>query len=144
MNERGGFYVEALCVVAIVAVLATAVAPRIAERGDIGLEQAALELAADLRWLRQKSMNAPRGHEAFPQIKTGVPQLRTDYTGYYIYQGGRQFKTCKFADGVTVGAYNPIAFNADGLANQMVSVHLYKSGRSRSVVVDRVGRIRIE
>ena len=148
MNERGASYAEVLCVVAVLAVLATAAVVRLGGRGDIALEQAALALQADLRWLRQKSMNVPRGHASFPQIKTGVPQLRMDYgasSGYYIYKGGQVYRKCVFTDGVTVGTYDPITFNAEGLANRPISVNFYYRGvRCRSVVIDRVGRIRIE
>lgn len=148
MSGRGASYVETLCVVAILAIVATAALPRLTGRGDIALEQAALALAADLRWLRQKSMNVPRGHAEFPQIKTGVPQLRMEYgmrSGYYIYQGGRQFRSCTFTDGVTVdGTYDSVVFNADGLANRPLTIRLNKGWRSRSVIIDRVGRIRIQ
>lgn len=146
---RGATLVESLCLVAILGILALVALPRFHLADGAEFDRSAAQLAADLRWLQQKSKNLARGHTDFKKVpKDSVPRMRITAGmngGYSISDGVVILKRFKFVGNVAINAnYTAIMFNNDGYANQPVTILLTQGTRSRKVVIDRVGRIRVE
>lgn len=142
--------VELLCVVAVLGILASAAISKLQPTEEMELNLASLTLAADLRWLQQKSINMARGHrdvQAYPiQLIPKLHLLTGAGGGYSIRFGSDAVKTYYFAKKVRVEevTYGAIYFNNDGHINRPVTIALVGDHRRREVIVDRVGRIRVQ
>lgn len=139
MSVRFASYAELLCVVAILAITAVAVLPRLAGGGYI-----ALGLVVHQRWLRQKSMDVPCGHTQFPQIRTNVSQLHMDYGAVAAITSVRAADSSNRVFLLTASRGWDVRRDAFQCGRLGELVRLCKDGKNRSVIIDRVGRIQIE
>lgn len=149
MNIRGNSLIELLFIIAIVSVFAAITLPKFTTTDEMELDHAALQLAADLRWLQQTSINIPRGHEKFPNVSPElIPKMRIRQGqdgGCRILLGTEVIKKLLFSKGVMINAnYTEISFNNDGYINRPITITLSQHNRYRQVIIDRVGRIRIQ
>lgn len=149
MNEKGNSLIELLFIIAIISVFTTISIPKFTTTDEMELDHAALQLAADLRWLQQTSINIPRGHEKFPMVSPElIPKMRIQMGqdgGCRILLGTEVIRKLNFSKGVMINAnYTAISFNNDGYINQPVTITLSQRNRYRQVIIDRVGRIRIQ
>lgn len=149
MNDRGYSFVEILCVLAIVSILATVAIPKFRISDEMELDHTAMQLAADLRWLQQRSKNLVRGQTQFQHAPIElIPQMKILQGvggGYSITLGTTTLKRHTFTRNIRIdGTYAAISFNNDGYINRPVTILLQQGTIYREVIVDRVGRIRVQ
>lgn len=149
VKEQGFSVLELLLVMMVIGILAAAALPRLAAVERLALEHEALLLASELRWLQQNSMNVARGNAAFSSAPYGaVPQLTFslgENGSYRISLRTNIVRKHQFANDVgVIGNYGAISFDGDGYINRPVTILLRRGAQDKAVVVDRVGRIRIE
>ncbi|HWR39424.1 MAG TPA: hypothetical protein VN611_07970 [Patescibacteria group bacterium] len=139
----GGFMVvEVLLVLSVASMLAVVAMPvlgNVLARQEI--DMAARQLAADVRWLQQISINGSG---------SVMPQLEFTERGYMITQGTQSRKTVIFPSTVT-GYFPRMVFGINGtlaVPNSLGATIRLNSkritGASRQVIIDAVGRVRVE
>ncbi|MEG6584046.1 pilus assembly FimT family protein [Dendrosporobacter sp. 1207_IL3150] len=149
MRQKGFTAIEVLIVIAILGLVAGIAVPRINHSmALIELDNAARELAADLRWLQQNSVNATAGSSSLGISSDPIASLYF-YTsspyGYYITKNAVTIKKKIFPTTVeVVGFYNKISFGTNGYIVTPVTINLRSGSVYKKVIVDAVGRIRIE
>ena len=143
-NQNGFTLIEMMMVIVIIAIVAALAVPKLGDtmaRRDI--DNAARQLAADLRWMQQLTVNSGGG--AIPQM-IFVP---VEPYQYYVIVSSYSVKTVKLPTSVLVA--NPsVSFNINGLPVSPnilgTTITLYSTkvaGLSKQVIIDSMGRIRI-
>lgn len=143
---RGGFsLLELLIVTAMISMICAMGMLRLGDSlAGAELSAAALELAADLRWMQQASVNSPVG--------TGGPFYSLAFNqgngaGYVVKAGLNVCKRAVFPDSVRL-ANMPAAVSFSGLGSpsnaQTIALKSLRTKQNRYVIVAAVtGRVRI-
>lgn len=143
-GQNGFTFIEIMVVIAIIAIV---VALAVLKLGDTmarrDIDNAARQLAADLRWMQQLTVNS--GDGAIPQMIFDPAETYQ----YYVTVSSYSVKSVKLPASVSVA--NPIvSFNINGLPvlptsmGTTITLNSTKiTGLSKQVIIDSVGRIRI-
>lgn len=145
MNEKGTSVVEILCVVTILALLSVILIPKVSLLEKSRLDYETTYLVSDLRWLQEVSQNRKNKNAKFSQIDgEAQPTLNIGKGMYYIIQGGKVIKKHTLTKDIWM-SYNreEISFDLDGEALPL-TIEVHQGKICRAVIVDRVGRIRVE
>lgn len=147
--QRGFTFIELIIVIAIISIVAAMAVPALGNslaRQD--LDNTARELAADLRWLQQLSINSAGG------LTPSLNYFRAPSPSYRIKIDGQYIKTVVFPPTVTLGVEEPFVmqFKVDGTPTDQsqnvltVTLRSIKAGvGSRQVIVQAAtGRVRVE
>lgn len=149
MKNKGSSLIEIILVVAIIAIVSSVAMSTSVYLKQYDLDSAAYQLASDLRLVQQLSINtsivenqlSKDSVEQFPKLAL----KRSDICGYIISRGLTTIKSINFSENVkVVGNYQMIYFNNNGYINKPVTIRLSNEKKNRYVIIDRVGRIRIQ
>lgn len=153
-NEKGFSLIEIVFVCAILGTLALVAVPRLtAFRNEQRVDAEAAKLTAELRYLQEVSRSTQRIHSDFISVTAeSSPTITFSPTGYYITENGKITRRHTLTDGLTLhptrittptGFMNGAQFsmNSDALT---LTITLQLGGAVRNVIVDSVGRIRVE
>lgn len=144
-GQSGFTCIEMLMVIAIVALVAALATPKLGDSvARRELDSAARQLAADLRWMQQLTVNS--GSEAIPRM---VFASAEPYQ-YSVMVSSHSVKFVRLP--VSVSVVNAVvSFNVNGLPllphGMGTTIRLNSrqiTGLSKQVIIDSVGRIRIE
>lgn len=151
MKQKGFTAIELLIVISILTLLAGMALPRLSTAtGDRDLDIAARQLAADMRWMQQNALNLTAGSTNPFILADSQPTLNFYTTapyGYFIKSNAVIIKKYFFPDTVKIsGYYSAINFGLNGYANNALgtTVTLMSGSKTKRVIVDSAGRIRIE
>jgi len=143
--QRGFSLMELLVVIAIIGIVAALALPRLTDSAGTDLDNAARELAADLRLTQQMTVNSAGAVTPYLSFSNGAPH------GYYITGVNGQLikpRTNFPATVLTSGNPQPITFSLDGKPtspSDETIVLVNTKGASRSVIIAAMtGRIRIQ
>ena len=146
MNEKGSTSVlEVLCVATILALLSVILVPKLSLLEKSSLDYETTYLVSDLRWLQEVSQNRKNKNTRFSQIDgEAQPTLNIERGKYYIIQGGKVIKKHTLTKDIWM-SYNreEISFDLDGEVLPL-TIEVHQGKICRAVIVDRVGRIRVE
>jgi len=146
MNEKGSTSVlEVLCVATILALLSVILVPKLSLLEKSSLDYETTYLVSDLRWLQEVSQNRKNKNTRFSQIDgEAQPTLNIERGKYYIIQGGKVIKKHILPKDIWM-SYNreEIGFDFDG-ETLPLTIEVHQGKIFRAVIVDRVGRIRVE
>lgn len=151
-RQQGFLLLELAILVGIMAAAGACFLPRATSSIDdrlnaLWLEQEAQLLAEDVRYMEQLAMNYRQVNSAFPSaVSEALPYISIRKSGYRLIQGSKILRSRDFtaAEGVTVTcsrSSNLLEYNVNS-ANT-ATVELARKGKSRYVIVDREGRVRI-
>lgn len=148
-RRRGFSVVELLCATAIVAILAAGVAPGLRAVDELMFDYTVRRLVNDLRYLQQLSMNSVRGANKFPKVPSqSVPMMYFQAGGngsYRIVSDLQTLRKLQFSNNIRLsGNVAAVTFNNDGYINQPRTITLRQGNKIKKVIIDRVGRIRVE
>lgn len=151
MRQRGFSAVELLIVIAILGIIAGMAVSKLSnDTAERDLDIAARQLAADMRWMQQNALNLTAGSTE-PYLPFDPQPSLNFYTavpyGYFIKSNAVVIKKYYFPATVkTSGYYNAITFGVNGYTVNTLgtTVTLISGSKTKKVVVDAVGRIRIE
>lgn len=145
LGQDGFTLLEMLIVIAIIAIVAACTAPKLGDtlaRREI--DGAARQLAADLRWMQQLTVNSRS--EATPRM---VFSSYEPYQ-YSVMVSSYSMKLVRLPSSVSV-VNAVVSFNINGLPaaphSMGTSIKLNSkkiTGLNKQVIIDSVGRIRIE
>lgn len=139
--QRGFTLIELLAVILIFITVAAIAVPKIGDwLADADLDIAARELTADIRLLQQMTVNSGgtipvmKFHQAAPY-------------GYYTMlspDGNKPART--FPSTVKMGRAADLSFSVNGFPTSPRTINIMKADNSavRSVIIDAVGRVRIQ
>ncbi|WP_019553093.1 pilus assembly FimT family protein [Propionispira raffinosivorans] len=149
MDEQGTSYIELLCVLLIVNILAAIILPKLTMMDKISLDYEARYLVSDLRWMQEQSIYRMNGNEKFNRIEFDtMPKLVMDQnpeSGYVIFKGPNIVKQHTFTKPITIPTnYVNVRFTIDGRMNPPRTIYLYEGHERLAVIIDVAGRIRIE
>lgn len=141
--QRGFSFIELLVVLSILAILTAIAVPRIGDSVTVReLEDAAQQLAADIRWTEQQAVNRT--------FEMTSPMITLYSTGYAIEAGlGNHLKPFTiFPTSVQlVGTNPPIAFRLDGKPVTGTTITLQSKRKPTLfrfvIVLATTGRIRV-
>ena len=145
-NEKGFSLIEIVFVCAILGTLALVAVPRLtAFRNEQRVDAEAAKLTAELRYLQEVSRSTQRIHSDFISVTAeSSPTITFSPTGYYITENGKITRRHTLTDGLTLHLNRSTAqfsMNGDALT---LTITLQLGGAVRNVIVDSVGRIRVE
>ena len=145
-NEKGFSLIEIVFVCAILGTLALTAVPRLtAFRNEQRVDAEAAKLTAELRYLQEVSRSTQRIHSDFISVTAeSSPTITFSPTGYYITENGKITRRHTLTDGLTLHLNRSTAqfsMNGDALT---LTITLQLGGAVRNVIVDSVGRIRVE
>lgn len=151
-GQQGFLLLELIILVGIMAAAGACFLPRatssIEDRlNALWLEQEAQLLAEDVRYMEQLAMNYRQVNSAFPSAASeALPYISIRKSGYRLIQGSKTLRSRDFTadEGITVTcsrSSNLLEYNVNS-ANT-ATVELARKGKSRYVIVDREGRVRI-
>lgn len=151
VRQKGFTVLELLIVISILALLAGLAVPRLSTAtAERDLDIAARQLATDMRWMQQNALNLTAG-ATNPFILSDSQPALVLYTtapyGYFIKSGTVTLKEYFFPNNVKIsGYYSAIYFGINGYVNNALgtTVTLMSGNKTKKVIVDAVGRIRIE
>lgn len=151
VKQTGGMLLELLLVIAVLVLLASAALPWYhSNAGRRDLDAAARQLAADMRWMQQTSINSIAGSAEIGLPVDPHPSLKfypTAPYGYFIMVGGVTVKKHFFPSTVQVyGSHPVISFGINGYLNRLygLEISLLHDKQIKKVIVDAAGRIRID
>jgi len=148
VNQRGFGMVEVLIVLSVLGIIAGLAIPRFnSSISQRELDIAARELAADLRWMQQTSVNSSGGAPSLGIASDPLPSISfytTSPYGYYITINSKTVKKNILPASVQItGNYKTISFGINGYLNSPVTIKLRSGTYFKSVIVDAAGRVRI-
>lgn len=143
MRQRGVTLIELMICIGVFGIIASTAILTIGQSlAKQELDGASRQLAADIRWLQQLSINA--GRDTVPSI------LRFNYNepcGYYVIANNQVIKSYTFPTSVSLpDSYSPIGFGLSGAPSgaQTVSLQSKKLKTWKHVILAPVtGRVRI-
>lgn len=149
MRNKGSSLIELILVVAITAIVFSVAKSTSIYLKQYDLDSAAYQLASDLRLVQQLSINTSIAENELSKDSIDqFPKLtlkRNGICGYIISRGLTTIKSISFSENVKViGEYQMIYFSNNGYINKPITIRLSNETKSRYVIVDRVGRIRIQ
>ena len=143
MRQRGVTLLELVICMGVLSIIASMVIPTLGQSlAKQELESASLQLAADIRWLQQLSINAGNGTVSYRLLfNNGEPY------GYYVTANTQVIKSLTFPVSVRLpGGSAQIGFGPSGAPSgaQTVSLQSTKLKTWKYVVLAPVtGRVRI-
>ena len=149
MKEKGYLQIELLVVITIITLFMMVPTIKPAIIDQIVFESEARMLASDLRWLQQYSMNIARGSISFDEVQGDLVPKMYFMIGpngkYSILEGPNTIKIHYFSRAIGVsGNYAPISFSREGYINKPITIVLYQGNNQKKIIIDRVGRIRVQ
>lgn len=149
MKNKGSSLIEIILVIAIIAIVFSVAMSTSIYLKQYNLDVAAYQLASDLRLVQQLSINTSIVENELSKDNVDqFPKLalkRSGICGYIISKGLTTMKSISFSEDVKViGEYQMIYFNTNGYINKPITIRLSNEKRNRYVIIDRVGRIRIQ
>ena len=146
MKEHGATIIERVCMLAIISILAVYALPRlpgILDSWQIDYEAACL--AADLRWMQERTRSMQRLDVRFEgRGEDDQPQLYIRKDDYRIVMK-EKLREHKFPPGLKMYVnQSRIAFDTEGRMNPPLTILLLREGKARRVIIDIVGRVRVE
>lgn len=143
--QRGFSMVELLAVVSIFAIVAALAVPRLGNSVALQeLEDAAQQLAADIRWTQQKVVNS----EPAPAIE--IVFVNAKPFGYRIVQGTKVIRKHTFPGSVELTG-NPanVGFRLNGMPTSSADLTFYlkskaAGGQRKVIIAFSTGRVRVE
>lgn len=149
-GQKGFLLLELVIVVGIMAVVGAFILPRVMapledRLNTAWLEQEAQLMAEDIRYMERLVMNCRRVNGVFPTaVSEPLPYVEVRNDGYILIQGDRVLRRRQFAaaDGVTVSR-NRSRLEYEANSANTATVGLTRKGKTRYVIVDREGRVRI-
>ena len=149
MSQRGMSLLELMVCCAILSILAAIVLPRfsVVERSQLDYEAACL--VAELRYLQVCSHTVQRMHPDFLDVPEAEnePSLFMESDQYYIRQGMDIQRRHFLPPSVKLRADRvQFVFGMDGNPAYHIplTIHLLQAGEERRVIIDSVGRVRVE
>ncbi|CVK17805.1 pilus assembly FimT family protein [Sporomusa sphaeroides] len=144
-GQSGFTFIEMLMVLAILALVTALAVPKLGDStARREMDSASRQLAADLRWMQQLTINS--GGEAIPRM---VFASAEPYQ-YSVMVSGHSVKSVRLPASVFV-VNAVVSFNVNGLPvlphgmGTTIKLNSRKiTGLSKQVIIDSVGRIRIE
>jgi prepilin-type N-terminal cleavage/methylation domain-containing protein len=141
--QRGFSFIELVVVLAVLAILTAVAVPRTGDSITAReLEDAALQLASDIRWIQQEAVNRT--------ADMASPVITFYSTGYSIEAGlGNRLKPfTRFPASVQlVGTTDPISFKLDGKPVVGATIALQRKSKPALfryvIVLQTTGRIRV-
>lgn len=152
MRQQGFLLLEIIIVAGIMAAAGAYFLPRVIapleERLNIAwLEQEAQLLAEDIRSMEQLAMNYRRMNSNFSSVAAeALPYISVRSNGYRLVQGDKTLRSRDFtaADGVTLScSRSSKRLEYDANSANTATVGLTRKGKTRYVIVDREGRVRV-
>ena len=142
MNKRGVTLLELMICMAVLGIIVSIAVPKIGQSlARQELDSASLQLAADIRWLQQISINADPYAPSIMRFNYNKP------CGYYVTANSQVIKKCTFPSSVEIpSAYSPIGFSSAGTPSfaQTISLQSKKLNTWKHVILAPVtGRVRI-
>jgi prepilin-type N-terminal cleavage/methylation domain-containing protein len=142
--QRGVTLIELLICIALLSIFAGMAIPRLGQSVEKQeLENASRQLAADIRWLQQISINAGVDTTAY-----AMSFYNTTPYGYYVTANTQRIKNVTFPTSVDLpGSHSYITFTPSGVPGmgaQSISLYSKKLKKWKYVILAPVtGRIRI-
>lgn len=149
MTEKGFSLVEVMIVLAIIAVAGMIVIPRFTDSVKVvELNNAAYQLAADLRLQQQMTINA----EVLTSDNNNriIPVMffkKVSPYGYYISVNNKVIKNVNFPMGIELNVNSSIQdihFGINGNITVPRTITLKMGNNYRNIIIDVIGRVRIE
>ena len=147
----GTSLVEVLICVAVFMILCSIALPKEKITDKHVLDFATDELATDLHWMQQLSLNTLQGKanspQVMPEILPAIYFQNGNPSGYKIQQGTKILKSVTFSKQIQITSnapYSNISFNYHGHITPTFKITLQYQGQLRYIIVDCVGRIRTE
>lgn len=145
MNNKGMTTVELLCILAILSILSGQILPKLTMLEQSKLDYETACLVADLRWMQQRSRNMQWNDLRFagtnPELQ---PVLHINSDSYYVVMQ-KVVKQHELADGIRIYMnQSTIKFTVDGHMTTPMTLQVRKGADCRLVIIDRVGRIRVQ
>ncbi len=138
--ERGYSFIELLIVISLITMIAGMAALKIGDwQAHQDLNAAARQLASDIRLLQQVTVNV--------DARKGTPVLILHTNGYYSDPPNPAPFKRTFPSTVSIPTSDKVIFSAkDGSPTMVKAITLRRtdSKGSREVIVDSVGRVRIQ
>lgn len=150
MNKYGQTIIEIGIVIAIINVLIAIVFPMIRFGKDSELDIATYQMVLDLRNMQQDSMNTSLIANEVDITKSNQFQVlrlknNGDKSGYNIRRGLTSIKAVYFNRSIKVFMQSDsISFNNNGYITQPQTITLSNNKKFRYIIIDRVGRIRMQ
>jgi prepilin-type N-terminal cleavage/methylation domain len=145
MDNRGVTSLELVCVMAILSILASQILPKLTmlEKSELDYETA--YLVSDLRWMQQRSRSMHWSDGRFFGTNPDRPLLMRITAEDYTIDMNETIKEHKLPPGVKIYLrQSPIKFSMDGAMLPPQTIQVFKGGKSRWIIMDRVGRIRVQ
>jgi prepilin-type N-terminal cleavage/methylation domain-containing protein len=143
--QRGFSFIELVVVLSILAIMAAIAVPRVGDSVAVReLEDAAQQLATDIRWTQQAVVNADQNDLPRLVFVNAKPY------GYLVTQGGGTIRKNTFPDSVEMtGNPGTVAYKANGLPVGGSDLTFWLKStivsESRKVIIAwSTGRVRVE
>ena len=146
MKQMGMAGVELLFLVFICSLLSVHILPRLQLLKQIDVEYETICLVWNLREIQQKSMYMGWNDHRFPKDGFDPSMLIRFHAHYYsVTMRGPSIDEYPLREGVFMAANRPsLEFLMDGQVLNPLTIRIYNDRAIRRIIVDRVGRIRVE
>ena len=143
MKQRGVTLIELVICIGVLGIIASTAIPKLGQSlAQQELESASLQLAADIRWLQQLSINAGSGTVSYRLLFNN-----SEPYGYYVTANTQVIKSFTFPKSIRLpGSSAQIGFGLSGAPSgaQTISLQSIKLKTWKYVILAPVtGRVRI-
>lgn len=145
MNQRGMAMIELLCVITILSILATQAMPKLNLLDNLRLEYETANFVSDLRWMQQSVMSRYWSDSRFIAANPNPEVLMRFTEDSYSIDSNIILREHHFYKGIRLMApVRSIIFAMDGQLSLPVTIWICSDKEVRLVIIDRVGRIRVQ